>query len=261
VSRQPDEIVAEARWLAGHGVREVILVSENSTSYGKDLGDIRALDKLLPRLAAVVDRVRVSYLQPAELRPGLIEVIGSTPGVAPYFDLSFQHASGPVLRRMRRFGDRQRFLELLGTIRSVAPQAGVRSNFIAGFPGESEEDFLELKEFLRHARLDAVGVFGYSDEEGTEAAGFPDKVDAEVVRDRVEELAVLADSLCAQRAEQRLGSRVEVVVGPKGIGWAAHQAPEVDGRVTFTGSLPQPGDLVRGVVAGSHGVDLTVSLP
>src|SRR5580700_7930658 len=111
LSRPPQDLVAEAGWLAGHGVRELVLVSENSTSYGKDLGNPRLLDELLPALAAVdgISRVRVSYLQPAEMRPALIEVMTSTPGVAPYFDLSFQHASGRVLRAMRRFGDRERF--------------------------------------------------------------------------------------------------------------------------------------------------------
>src|SRR5206468_3346090 len=110
VSRTPDDLLAEAEWLARDGVRELVLVSENSTSYGKDLGDPRLLEKLLPQLATVdgIDRVRVSYLQPAELRPSLVEAIATTAGVAAYFDLSFQHASGPVLRRMRRFGDRQR---------------------------------------------------------------------------------------------------------------------------------------------------------
>jgi ribosomal protein S12 methylthiotransferase RimO len=260
VSRRPDDIVAEAEWLAGHGVRELLLVSENSTSYGKDLGDIQALDKLLPRLAAVVDRVRVSYLQPAELRPGLIEAIVTTPGVAPYFDLSFQHASGPVLRRMRRFGDRQRFLDLLGTIRAIAPDAGIRSNFIAGFPGESEEDFAELKVFLEQARLDVAGVFGYSDEDGTEAAGMTGKLAPSVISDRVDELAILADELSSQRAEERIGSVVEVVVSTEGKGWAAHQAPDVDGHVTFMGAAPRPGEMVRAVVTGSDGVNLTAEL-
>ena len=115
VSRRPSDVLAEARWLAGEGVRELFLVSENSTSYGKDLGDLRLLETLLPELAAVdgIERVRVSYLQPAELRPGLLEAIATTPGVAPYFDLSFQHASNAVLRRMRRFGDPESFGNLL----------------------------------------------------------------------------------------------------------------------------------------------------
>ncbi|SFW81119.1 ribosomal protein S12 methylthiotransferase RimO [Amycolatopsis australiensis] len=256
VSRPPAEVLAEAEWLAGHGVRELVLVSENSTSYGKDLGDLRALEKLLPKLAAVADRVRVTYLQPAELRPGLLEVIAGTPGVAPYFDLSFQHASGPVLRRMRRFGDRDRFLGLLGQIRAAAPDAGVRSNFIVGFPGETDADFAELKLFLEQARLDAAGVFGYSDEDGTEAAGLPGKVPAPVLAERVEELSVLAETVVSRRAADRVGTRTEVLAGPGGRGWAAHQGPEVDGHVTFRGVAPEPGSLVRAEIVGTRGVDL-----
>src|SRR5204863_7647038 len=130
LSRPPADVIAEAEWLASQGVRELFLVSENSTSYGKDLGNLRLLDELLPGLAAVpgISRIRVSYLQPAELRPGLIEVMTSTPGVAPYFDLSFQHASGPILRAMRRFVDGPRFCALLDQIRERCPEAGIRSN-------------------------------------------------------------------------------------------------------------------------------------
>lgn len=260
VSRPPAEILAEAEWLAGHGVRELVLVSENSTSYGKDLGDLQALEKLLPRLTAVVDRVRVNYLQPAELRPSLLETIAGTPGVAPYFDLSFQHASGSVLRRMRRFGDRERFLQLLEKIRAVAPEAGVRSNFIAGFPGETDAEFAEAKRFLEEGRLDVAGVFGYSDEDGTEAVDLPGKVPADVLAERVEELSLLAEETGSRRAEERIGSVVEVLVGPAGHGWAAHQGPEVDGIVTFTGTAPAAGELVRAEVVGADGPDLEARL-
>ncbi|GAA2790570.1 hypothetical protein GCM10020219_072360 [Nonomuraea dietziae] len=202
VSRAPEELLAEADWLAHRGVRELVLVSENSTSYGKDLGDLRALEKLLPQLAAVegIERVRASYLQPAELRPGLLDVIAASEGIAPYFDLSFQHASGTVLRRMRRFGDPERFLGLLEQIRAKAPEAGVRSNFIVGFPGETDEEFGELVGFLEEARLDVIGVFGYSDEDGTEAATFESKVAQEVVDERVRILTELAEELTSQRA-------------------------------------------------------------
>jgi ribosomal protein S12 methylthiotransferase RimO len=257
VSRRPTEILDEARWLADQGVRELVLVSENSTSYGKDLGDLRLLETLLPELAAVegVERVRVSYLQPAELRPGLIETIATTPGVAPYFDLSFQHASGPLLRRMRRFGDTERFLGLLARIRELAPEAGVRSNFIIGFPGETERDVDELAGFLSAARLDAIGVFGYSDEEGTEAAGFADKLDPAEVAARLADLSTLAEELTAQRAEERLGSTVEVLVEEPGEGRAAHQAPEVDGIVTLKGEAPV-GAIVPARVVEAMGVDL-----
>ena len=214
VSRRPTEVVEEARWLASQGARELFLVSENSTSYGKDLGDIRLLETLLPELAAVdgVDRVRVSYLQPAETRPGLVETIARTPGVTPYFDLSFQHASGPVLRRMRRFGDAESFLGLLEQVRALAPEAGVRSNVIVGFPGETEADLEVLTDFLVAARMDVTGVFGYSDEDGTEAAGFDDKHDDDEVRARVAHVSGLVEELTARRAEERIGETVEVLV-------------------------------------------------
>ena len=267
VSRRPPEILAEARWLAGQGVRELVLVSENSTSYGKDLGNLRLLEEVLPDLAATpgIERVRISYLQPAELRPGLIEVIASTPGVAPYFDLSFQHASGRVLRAMRRFGDRERFLTLIDQIREKSPQAGVRSNFIVGFPGETAADLAELELFLGDAGLDAIGIFGYSDEDGTEAASLPDKLDGPEIARRVEEFAALADELMSQRADSRLGETIDVLIEEETDdgryeGRAAHQAPEVDGVTTLTSEdRLAAGDMVRAVVTGSDGVDLAAS--
>jgi ribosomal protein S12 methylthiotransferase len=267
VSRRPPELLAEARWLAGNGVRELVLVSENSTSYGKDLGNLRLLEEVLPDLAATegIERVRISYLQPAELRPGLIEVIAGTPGVAPYFDLSFQHASGDVLRAMRRFGDRMRFLTLIEQIREKSPEAGVRSNFIVGFPGETAADLAELELFLSDAGLDAIGIFGYSDEDGTEAASLPGQLDGAEISRRVEEFAALADELMAQRADSRLGESVDVLIEEETDdgryeGRAAHQAPEVDGVTTVSAKNPKTrlaaGDMVRAVVTGSDGVDL-----
>jgi tRNA A37 methylthiotransferase MiaB len=163
---------------------------------------------------------------------------------------------------MRRFGDTERFLELLETIRNKAPQAGVRSNFIVGFPGESEADFAELERFLTAARLDAIGVFGYSDEEGTEAVTYDNKLDADVVAERLEHLSRIADELTAQRAEERLGERLEVLVesvdGEDGaVGRAAHQAPETDGQVVFTSAEGlEPGRMVVAKVVGTEGVDL-----
>ena len=214
VSRRPPELLAEARWLAEGGVRELVLVSENSTSYGKDLGNLRLLEEVLPELAAIegIERIRISYLQPAELRPGLIEVITSTPGVADYFDISFQHASGPVLRAMRRFGDTDRFLALLDQIRQASPGAGVRSNFIVGFPGETAADLAELERFLGSAGLDAIGIFGYSDEDGTAAAALPGKLDDAEIARRVEDFADLAEELMAQRAADRLGETIDVLI-------------------------------------------------
>jgi ribosomal protein S12 methylthiotransferase RimO len=271
VSRRPSDLLDEARWLAEQGVREIVLVSENSTSYGKDLGDLRLLETLLPELAAVegIDWVRVSYLQPAETRPTLVEVIARTPGVTPYFDLSFQHSSESVLRRMRRFGGTESFLDLLASARALSPLAGARSNVIVGFPGETEADVEELEGFLVAARLDAVGVFGYSDEDGTEAATYDGKLPDDVVRERVERVSALVEELTSQRAEDRVGEQVEVLVevvsdGPDGLvveGRSAHQAPEVDGSTLLVvGGLDlatlRVGALVAAEVVGSDGVDL-----
>jgi MiaB/RimO family radical SAM methylthiotransferase len=269
VSRRPSDVMAEARWLAEHGVRELVLVSENSTSYGKDLGDLRLLETLLPELAALdgVDRVRLSYLQPAEMRPTLVDVLTGTPGVAAYFDMSFQHASGPVLRRMRRFGDTDRFLALLDQIRAGDPTAAVRSNVIVGFPGETDDDVDELERFLLAARLDTVGVFGYSDEDGTEAETLPDHLPQDVVDARVARLTELVEELTSQRAEERVGELVEVLVDGVHDGVAegrtAGQAPEVDGSTAVTGAgsdVLAAGDLVRARVVGSEGVDLVAEL-
>ena len=269
VSRTPGEVLAEAQWLASQGVRELVLVSENSTSYGKDLGDLRSLEKLLPHLAAVegVARVRVAYLQPAELRPGLLEAIAGTPGVSPYFDLSFQHASPTLLRRMRRFGGTEDFLRIIARARELAPDAGFRTNVIVGFPGETAEELAELEHFLTEARLDAVGVFGYSDEEGTEALQMGGKLSQTEIDARVARVTDLVEELTAQRAEQRVGSMVQVLLtedlaeteGP-GVwgGHAVHQDPDSDGTTTVAG-VPDGavvGDVVPALVTGTEGLDL-----
>jgi ribosomal protein S12 methylthiotransferase RimO len=267
VSRPAEEVLAEAQWLADQGVRELVLVSENSTSYGKDLGDLRLLEKLLPQLAAVngIARVRVSYLQPAEMRPSLVEVMTGTRGIAAYFDLSFQHASEPLLRRMRRFGGTDQFLGLIESVRTRIPIAGVRSNVIVGFPGETEADVVELERFLTAARLDAIGVFGYSDEDGTEAETLPGKIDPTEIAARVERLAALAEELVSQRAEDRIGEQLDVLVetvdAGRVEGRGEHQAPEVDGSVSIQGAGdPSPGDVVHATVVDSEGVDLIAVL-
>jgi ribosomal protein S12 methylthiotransferase len=270
VSRPPADVLTEARWLADRGVRELFLVSENSTSYGKDLGDLAALERLLPELAAVdgVERVRVSYLQPAEVRPGLLETMAGTPGVSPWYDLSFQHAAPALLRRMRRFGGTDAFLDLLERVRSRQPLAGARSNVIVGFPGETEADVEELEHFLAAARLDVVGVFGYSDEDGTEAEHLDGHLPEHVVAERVERVQGLVEELTAQRALERVGERVRVLVEEQDpdepaavLGRADHQGPEVDGVCVVRlpdGGAPEAGTFVDGVVVDARGVDLVV---
>ncbi len=267
VSRPAEQIVSETRWLVDHGVREAFLVSENTSSYGKDLGDIRALEKLLRSLSEIegLDWIRVSYLQPAETRPELIAAMASVAKVVPYFDLSFQHASATVLRRMRRFGDPDSFLDLINRIRDLTPRAGIRTNVIAGFPGETEADVAILRDWLIAAELDVVGVFGYSDEEGTAAEKLDGHVDADEIEARRSGLADLVSELMDQRASERVGEPVSVLIEETTdaglLGRAEHQGPEVDGTTLVFGDGRAPsaagvGDIVRATVTASDGVDL-----
>ena len=261
VSRRPTEIIEEAKWLADNGVSEIYLVSENTTSYGKDFGDLKLMEKMLPDLSKIdgIKRIRLSYLQPAEVRPSLLQAIVSVDKVVPYFDLSFQHANGDLLRSMRRFGDGEKFLHLITQIRALNPEAGIRSNFIVGFPGESDAQFMDLIEFLTQAQLDAIGVFGYSDEDKTEGKTLENKVAPELITERVNELSTLVDELITQRAEARIGQKVSVLIEDEAEqeGRAEHQGPDVDGS-TFIKSRNKyrVGEYVDAVVSDVLGVDL-----
>ncbi len=261
ISRKPEEIIEEAKWLADNGVSELYLVSENTTSYGKDFGDLKLMEKLLPELSKIsgVERIRLSYLQPAEVRPSLLQSMISVEKVVPYFDLSFQHANGDLLRSMRRFGDGEKFLHLISQIRALSPNAGIRSNFIVGFPGETDAQFMDLVEFLSQAQLDAIGVFGYSDEDNTEALSLDGKVSPEVISERVEELSTLVDELITQRSEMRIGEQIRVLIEDEAEqeGRAEHQGPDVDGS-TFIKSRNKyrVGEYVDAIVSDVEGVDL-----
>ncbi|MEI7929887.1 MAG: 30S ribosomal protein S12 methylthiotransferase RimO [Actinomycetes bacterium] len=261
VSRRPVEIIEEAKWLAEQGVSELFLVSENTTSYGKDFRDMQVLENMLPEISNIpgVERIRLSYLQPAEMRPSLIQAMISIPKVVPYFDLSFQHASPTVLRRMRRFGDTESFLHLITQIRALSPQAGIRSNVIVGFPGETQEEFDELVKFISQARLDAIGVFGYSDEDKTEALTLENKVEQDVINFRVELLSKLVDEFLMQRAQERIGEHVRVLIEDEESqeGRAEHQGPEVDGSTFVRGRAKyKVGEYVDAVITEVAGVDL-----
>ena len=265
VSRRPTEIIDEARWLSENGVSEIFLVSENTTSYGKDFGDLKVMESLLPELSKIegIERIRLSYLQPAEIRPTLLQAIVSTEKVVPYFDISFQHSSGTLLRRMKRFGDSEKFLHLLTQVRALNPDSGIRSNFIVGFPGETEEEFQDLVEFVQAARLDAIGVFPYSDEDKTEAMKLENKVSEEIISSRTNKLTAIAEELVNQRSAERIGERVRVLIEDAEIqeGRAAHQGPEVD-TSTFITVPGRPhagfkvGDYVDAVVIDVAGADL-----
>ena len=264
VSRRPTEILQEALWLGQNGVSELFLVSENTTSYGKDLGDLKLMEKILHEFTEIpgIERVRLSYLQPAEMRPTLLQAMVETEKVAPYFDLSFQHSSPSVLRRMRRFGDSEKFLHLITQIRALSPEAGIRSNFIVGFPGETQGDFDELANFITAAKLDAVGIFGYSDEDNTEALDLADKVADEVIRERVESLSSLADEMVSIRAAGRIGEQMRVLIEDEELqeGRAAHQGPEVDGTTTFIGTNFAVGEYIDAVIVDSMGADLVAEV-
>lgn len=261
ISRRPSEIIEEAMWLADQGVSELYLVSENTTSYGKDFGDLKMMEKMLPELSKIggIERIRLSYLQPAEVRPSLLQTMISVDKVMPYFDLSFQHANGDLLRSMRRFGDGEKFLHLISQIRALSPNAGIRSNFIVGFPGETDAQFMDLIEFLSMAQLDAIGVFGYSDEDKTEAADLGNKVAPEIIAERVSELSTLVDELITQRSEMRIGEQIRVLIedADEQEGRAEHQGPDVDGS-TFVKSRNKyrVGEYVDAVVSDVSGVDL-----
>lgn len=264
VSRDPREVINEATFLVQGGVRELLLVSENSTSYGKDLGDIRLLEKMLRGLAEISDLlwVRPSYLQPAEMRPDLVRVIAETPGVAPYFDLSFQHASPGVLRRMKRFGGSDQFLELLASARAINPLVGARTNVIVGFPGETEDDVSILADFISQARLDAIGVFPYSDEDGTAAMALDGHLSQAEIEDRFAFISTLVERVTLEAAASRVGQHVTVLIEEDdNVGRSAHQAPDVDGQtVVYADRELQIGEVVSAVVTGTDGVDLVADI-
>ena len=268
-SRRPTEILDEVAWLAGQGVSEVCLVAENSTSYGKDLGGREALIHLLRDLAAVdgLRRVRLNYLQPDELTPGLLEEMAANPVVCSYFDLSLQHASAPVLRRMRRGGSAERFLDLVTRIRALDPDAACRSNFILGFPGETPADVRELEEFLEAARLDWVAFFAWSPEDGTAALDLDGRVAAATARARVERVQELQDRVLAEAQEAWVGRRLEVLVervedGGAVEGRSHREAPESDGVVRIEGT-PGParvGEYLPVEVTAAQGPELLARL-
>ena len=241
-SRRPTEVLDEVAWLAGQGVSEVCLVAENSTSYGKDLGGREALIHLLRDLAGIdgLRRVRLNYLQPDELTPGLLEEMAANPVVCSYFDLSLQHASAPVLRRMRRGGSAESFLDLIGRIRALDPDAAFRSNFILGFPGERAADVRELEAFLEAARLDWVAFFAWSPEDGTAALDLGGRVPEVTARARVERVQELQDQILADAQQAWVGRRLEVLVERVEADGAAEgrsfrEAPDADGAVRVEG--------------------------
>jgi ribosomal protein S12 methylthiotransferase len=259
-SRSIDSILAEVDSL---GVREAVLVAQDLASWGRDqssqgsrpasTGGPAPIVSLIEAVAAQVDRVRVLYIYPSALTPPLIDAIIGT-GV-PYFDLSLQHASGRLLRRMRRFGNGGRFLERIETIRTLSPEAAMRSSFIVGYPGETEDDHDELLSFLADAELDWAGFFAYSEEAGTYAADLDEKVPAELVEERLRECGELQDRITATRRTALVGTELEVLVDSPGSARSHREAPVIDGIVNVPHSLAV-GELAQVRVTGACGPDL-----
>ncbi|MGH9113325.1 MAG: 30S ribosomal protein S12 methylthiotransferase RimO [Acidimicrobiales bacterium] len=253
-SRSVESILGEVDGLATSGVREVVLVAQDLAAFGRDQGrGERRIVPLVDAVAARVDRVRLLYLYPSDLTDGLVDAICAT-GV-PYFDLSLQHASGPLLRRMRRWGDGDRFLRRILDIRARAPEAAFRSNFIVGYPGETEDDHDRLLRFVGEADLDWSGFFAFSEEEGTYAAGLDGPVEAGLAADRLAELRELQDGITARRRDALIGSTVEVLVDIPGVARSHREAPEIDGVVAVPPDLAV-GELVKVTITGAAGPDL-----
>ena len=249
-SRSEESILAE---VDGLEVAEIVLVAQDLASYGRDVGRKGAIVALVEAVAAQVDRVRLLYLYPSELDDRLVDTICAT-GV-PYFDLSLQHASKPLLRRMRRWGDGGRFLGRIDGIRRREPTAAFRSSFIVGYPGETEEDHDVLLRFVEDAQLDWAGFFAYSREEGTHAAGLDGAIDAALVAERLLELSELQDRITALRRADLVGEIVEVLVDESGVGRSHREAPEIDGIISVPSDLGV-GTFAKVTITGAAGPDL-----
>jgi ribosomal protein S12 methylthiotransferase len=265
-SRLPESIEAEARALVDGGVRELVLVAQDLAWYGRDVGEPGALVPLLHRLDALRDdgleRIRLLYLYPSEVHDPLVATMLELPTVVPYFDLSLQHASAPLLRAMKRWGSGERFRDIITGIRADAPDAAFRSSFIVGFPGETESDHDELLAFLRDVELDWAGFFPFSREEGTAAADLADTADERTVAERLRECSEVQDPITAAARDAVVGSEVEVLVDGTddetgdAIGRTHREAPEIDGVVRLTDAFARPGSIVRALVVEASGPDL-----
>jgi ribosomal protein S12 methylthiotransferase len=250
-SRTIDDILGEVDAL---DAREIVLVAQDLASFGRDQGHgERRIVPLVEAVASRVDRVRLLYLYPSDLTDELINAICAT-GV-PYFDLSLQHVSSPLLRRMRRWGDGARFLRRIEQIRALEPDAAFRSNFIVGYPGETEEDHDELLRFVEQAQVDWCGFFSFSKEEGTYAATLDGQIDRALMDERLAELRELQDRITAAKRDELIDAKVEVLVDEAGIGRTHREAPEIDGVVVVPSTLPV-GSFATLTVTGALGPDL-----
>jgi ribosomal protein S12 methylthiotransferase len=250
-SRALADVLAE---VDGLGAREIVLVAQDLAAYGRDQGvGERAIVPLVEAVAARVDRTRLLYLYPSDLTDALIDAVLAT-GV-PYFDLSLQHVAPELMRRMRRWGDGERFLRRIDDIRRRDPGATFRSNFIVGYPGEREEHHDALLRFVADAQLDWCGFFAFSNEEGTHAAGLDGHVPRSLIDERLAELRELQDGVTAARRDRLIGAVVDVLVDEPGQGRTHREAPEIDGVVLVPDTL-EVGTIVSVRVVDALGPDL-----
>jgi MiaB/RimO family radical SAM methylthiotransferase len=263
-SRTAEAIEAEVRWLVERGVKEVVLVAQDMSLYGRDLYGKWMLPDLLRRLGEIEGLLwlRMLYQYPQYVNDELLSAVADSPPAVPYFDLSLQHASGKLVRKMRRWGDGPRFLDLIGRIRDRFPDAALRSAFIVGFPGETETDASMLADFLPQAQLDWAGFFPYSNEEGTEAATFTrGRVPQTVTQRRVEVLGEVQSQIAEEKRAELVGTEVDVLVesrdGLQVRGRTWREAPEVDAEVRLRKArATRIGDVVRAKVTSIDGLDL-----
>ncbi len=265
-SRRMEDIVEEARSLVGGGIRELIVVAQDTSRYGEDLYNKCMLPELLSEICKI-DKdfyVRVLYCYPDRMTDELIDTIANEPKILKYIDLPLQHASGKILKRMNRHGDRQTLTGLIKKLRDRIPNLVIRTTFITGFPGETEEDFTELSEFVRDMRFERMGCFAYSQEENTPAASFDDQVSDEVKKRRRDIIMEQQSEIMAENCEKMTGRTVRILF--EGFdryaecyyGRSAADAPEVDGKVFFTveGKKPNVGDIIEITVTDYVDVDL-----
>ena len=266
-SRAPESIVTEAAALVRGGVGEIVLVAQDLAWYGRDTGAPGALAPLLRDLDALaaegLQRVRLLYLYPSEVKDPLVATMLELPTVVPYFDLSLQHASAPLLRRMKRWGSGERFLETIGAIRAAEPTAAFRSSFIVGFPGETEDDHDQLLSFLAAASLDWAGFFPFSPEDGTAAVDLDGEVDAPLRDERLRECGDVQEPITQAARDALVGETVVVLIdevdGDELVGRTHREAPEIDGVVRVVGGDARPGALVTVEVTSAIGPDLVAT--
>lgn len=263
-SRTPDSIFLESKALVEGGAYELVLVAQDLASYGRDTGNPGALAPLLRDIdelrADGLQRVRLLYLYPSEVRDPLISTMLELDSVVPYFDLSLQHASAPLLRRMKRWGNGDKFLKAIDGIRAAEPEAAFRSSFIVGFPGETEQDHSELLDFLGTASLDWAGLFAFSPEEGTAALTLDRTVDDETIQERLRECSEIQDPITAALRDSLVGMEAQVLIdsteGADAVGRTHREAPEIDGVVRVSEAFARPGALITVRIREAIGPDL-----